>query len=268
MRAEFPNELRETLKSWCHRREAGNLLMRIILLITLIVSWLATACNAEENTTAEVNIASAPTETARPSATATLTPAPTDTARPTITPSATSTSTPSPTATATPTATPTTSPEILRTKWRPPLVMSAFLFATCEGFRETAQKTQDGEIDGFEVLGEQLGAAIIVRAVDEGLVEWEARADQIGLRDRIQTHVYSLGNLLAQWSNDEIDSAKALRSTEELCQSTERTFERVVEEVVEDGLPVEDAEKIILEAAEALGEAIEEDGGSGSSGSD
>lgn len=233
-----------------------------------MISWLATACNVGKDHAADTSIAPKVTEVARPSATATPTAISTDTATPTITPTATSTSTPSPTTTFTPTPTPTTSPKALRAKWRAPLALSAFTFATCEWLNETAERRQSGELDGVDAFSEQLGAAIIVRAVDEGLAEWEPHADQIGLRDRIQMHVYSLGNLLAQWYDDEVDSAGVLQRTEGLCQSTERTFERVVEKAVEDGLPSEEAKRLIQETAEKFGKAVDESEGSGSSGPD
>jgi hypothetical protein len=151
---------------------------------------------------------------------------------------------------------PKLSPEELRAKWRGPIALTAFNAAICTGISETAQKTQAGEIDGFSAFGELMGSAIMLRAVEESLVETALAEDTTEFYEQVQTDVETLKAVVGPWINDEITSAEVVVRLGDTCSDMNRTFEKVVEAASDEGLSRDAMDELMDELSQSL-ESVE-----------
>lgn len=152
---------------------------------------------------------------------------------------------------------PQLSPEELQAKWRAPIGISALNVGICEGAKETAQKVQSGEAEGFAAFGELLAVSVMIQVVDESLAEAQPVDDQTDLVDQMRADVDALKGVLGPWINKETTSADVLAEIDDVCQQTNETFEQVVEQAADDGLSEEAARAIMEEMSEAMQEAVE-----------
>lgn len=147
---------------------------------------------------------------------------------------------------------PKLSPEELRAKWRGPIVLTSLNAGICTSIAETAQKTQAGEIDGFSAFGELMGAAIMLRAVEESLAESASAEDTTGFYGQAQTDVDALKAVVGPWINDEITSAEVVARLGDTCSDMNQTFEKVVETASDEGLSREAMDELMAELSQSL----------------
>jgi hypothetical protein len=147
---------------------------------------------------------------------------------------------------------PKLSPEELRAKWRGPIALTALNAGICTGISETAQKTQAGEIDGFSAFGELMGAAIMLRAVEESLAETALAEDTTGFYEQVQTDVETLKAVVGPWVNDEITSAEVAVRLGDTCSDMNQTFEKVVKAASDEGLSRDAMDGLMDELSQSL----------------
>jgi len=152
---------------------------------------------------------------------------------------------------------PKLTPEEAQAKWQAPIVAAAFNVAICEGTTETAQKVQSGELEGFAVLGELMGAGIMIQVVEESLAEAEPAADQADLVTRMQSDIDALKGVIGPWLNQETTSADVLATIGDVCADTNKTFEQVVEAASDDGMTQEAMGTMLDEVATTMDAAQE-----------
>jgi len=153
---------------------------------------------------------------------------------------------------------PKLTPEEAKAKWQAPIAMSALNTGTCVGVKETAQKIQAEEIDGFEALGGIWGASLLIQVIEEGLAEAEPTEDQAEILAQIQADIDSLKEVVGPWINEETTSADVLLVIDDVCVGMEKTFEQVVEAAADDGLPPEEMEAILDEMSSAMESVTDE----------
>lgn len=147
---------------------------------------------------------------------------------------------------------PKLSPEELHAKWRGPIALTAFNAAICTGISETAQKTQAGEIDGFSAYGELMGAAIMLRAVEDSLAETALDEGTTGFYEQVQTDMDALKVVVGPWVNDEITSAEVVVRLGGACSDMNQTFEKVVETASDEGLSGDVMAELLDELSRSL----------------
>lgn len=141
-----------------------------------------------------------------------------------------------------------------------PLGLSALNAGICTGIQQTAQKVQAEEIDGFSAYGELLGAGIMLKVVDEALVQAELMEDQLDLQEQIEADVNAMRSIAASWINEETTSADVLIALEDTCPVITTTFEQVTKAAADDGLTPEAMAQIMDEMRQAMEASFEAEG--------
>lgn len=147
---------------------------------------------------------------------------------------------------------PKLTPEEAKAKWRAPIATSALNAGICTGVKESAQKVQDGEVDGFEAFGELLAMGMMIQVVEEGLTTAEPTEDQADLQAQMQADLDALKGVIDPWVNEETTSADVLLAIDDVCANTDKTFEQIVEAAADDDLPPEEMEAILDEMSAAM----------------
>lgn len=155
-----------------------------------------------------------------------------------------------------PTKPPALSQEELLAKWQPPIAVSTFVLAVCEGVLDTAEKRQADEIDGFEALGELLGSGMILAAVEEGIAEWSPPTELPNFKETLQEHIDSIQNAISQWIDDEVTSADIPDLLSEQCELSYATMEAILEASYSDGLTQTEIDAMVNEMQASLEEAM------------
>lgn len=201
-----------------------------ILVLIILMSVLITACGQQ----APAIPAETPTETKVPTATLT----------------------PEPTATNTPVPTPTATPDqfALKTIYQP-LINGGFVVQTvCAMTIETANKRQSGEIDGLGAFGEILLEATLLKAIEDGYLEWEADASVEDWKTDVQAAIDEIQGVLGRWLEDEITSVDVPGLLQSTCEDVKETLKQITVEAYVNGLTEASMDEIFAELQEGFSE--------------
>lgn len=154
---------------------------------------------------------------------------------------------------------PKLSPEELQAKWRVPLGLSALNAGICTGLQQTAQQLQAEETDGFSAYGALMGAAMMIRVVEESLAQAEPAADQAKLQAQMEADVAALRATVSSWVNKETTSADVLPVLDKTCPDITATFEQVAKAATDDGLTPEAMTQIMEDMRQAMAASVEKD---------
>jgi len=195
--------------------------------------------------------------TAVPTATATAEPTETPTRPPTQTPEPTDTPEPMDTPLPTQVAPSSVSLGELEGTWEPAIGTAALVQGAYEAILKTAEDIQAGEIDSAEVSDELLAEAIVLKAVQDTLAEWNPPEDMVDYKEELEGYVAKGQEILSQWFDEEITPVEV----EDFLASDYEDLAQMVQDAVRqaelDGLAMEDIEAMLDELSASIEENLD-----------
>lgn len=214
---------------------------KLTILFHMLFSWVLISCAGSAS---EVRPTRADTQN--------ISPAPPHA----ITPSPTSSVTPTPPAT--PSLAPSPLPDDLSESIKQSYLAIFLIRVDAELVNEAADRTQSGDLTGFDQVGALLAIAAVMEGVDQSLPEITPPEPLQTYWEEARSVHEQTKEILGDWFNDELDSAEVLIRMESVLLTAEGIIENVEETLARDfGFDLEQLTEERQEILESLPEIFE-----------